>query len=1488
MCLRFKKKRFIVPGCFLLDIFLVSACFILNFKTAVCQIYGQEYSVGISVIVLPPYTPDVQEYIDDPGKTIVTATNFTDTALAVIFGGMITDNESISIYTNINHEPLHIVTLMPNSTFQMNGNNLQGVFSEDQLVFEGITKEQVIQDQNLPENDYHVCITAYDPYTKMPLSDPGQGCSNVITVTMPGVALIIQPECESNVVPMMPQNVIFSWIPPENSPPNTHYTLKICEIFPGENPHDAMDPSHPVFFETTVLTTSYVLGPGDPGLFPGEHYAFDIISSDPEGIIIFENNGWSEICEFTYGSALNWEPPDTTQLGYITLISPAEADTVRQNPDFHWEVTGILPDHYEIKVFKILPGQTKEQAAFNAPILAATTTALTYTFPGGYDYFMQCHYYCWTVTGYTYSGSYSTTTTPLSFHFFDPYQICLYPCYCYPQKVWFKGPAIKVTKPLDYYPKKTVMEPGEAVAFSVLATDQDLLLYKCSELGTTYEKQWEIADRVYYGWDITETGPFTPINITQPVIIGPQPLTWQPFFTSENTIKYWLPSTRLAKGELKVVTVKITITSSLDDDIKGSVQVVMTGREDGCMDVSFTVTPVVEAGNLTPSLVTGTCFPGSINDKFSGLSATMNIPDKLCEGEISLLSANVSDIDKMTMTCSSTLGCINPLPLDLFIPDPLSLTWSDCGAGGSFPLGNAGPCVAYLAPPDKTDIVIQVTANNLVVDDGGVVFEDRGSACKVDLTIYKPQVIDKNEPAIPEDDELCKGAQTFVNLDNDDQDGKYDIDDSPVKDETGADSPDKLDDELVKLLITLKPEATGGTVKLTATKGGDCIKIWKKRIKEDEYKPGDELQLTSKDGQKSIELWVEGVKPHKEQQGTILKVEYKEGNATCEDEVALTIIGIEKIEWAGKGNSVKDDDNLDNDPNHKNPDNTRVKPESLRVFPDARVVGGAVEANPKNNLDIKITLSVKPVEPVDKHFRSFDVDDPTRNNAPIDNENRENDNRGPLPAGGGTGLFTANSNDICSVNFNDKDEITEFQVTMQPGDNFRIVGNGDRNFIDDLENPDRELNKNNNNDDKQRICNRFVRTNNATANPIAWEILFPINYCSLTLTVWRFLHVETDEMTAPPNPGPINNEDPLVSQRNVVDRFVRSISGNGVVAQRIETTTNIPVAQDVGGINILDQSPGNRRFENGSVTLGNITTNGLDLNGVNFVERAAGIDIPFQIAKPLQLPVFGKVIDLHGLVFTLNITAGILLPGHAGGTIQVAGAGGLMAIMAVNPANSTVTVAALHTIEVRLHDDDDDVAPHIPRTNYMQDSDDRTLNLYADAYIRPKYDGGGKLANNTNTVNFVLNTENPNVYDWNSMGDNNDRYWVAYILASWQDSFENMQNDMDSESNATGGSTDPGGGSLIYDEQIRERGPSALLGDVNALEQRIVTHEVGHVFRLPDRRSMIVNPDGSKSHNYVKDGIMHFSLQDGPAVGVNLRFIDDDINRMRRINRPNP
>ena len=324
------------------------------------------------------------------------------------------------------------------------------------------------------------------------------------------------------------------------------------------------------------------------------------------------------------------------------------------------------------------------------------------------------------------------------------------------------------------------------------------------------------------------------------------------------------------------------------------------------------------------------------------------------------------------------------------------------------------------------------------------------------------------------------------------------------------------------------------------------------------------------------------------------------GSNTCGDEAALTVGGVEQIAWKGDGNSVYDGHALDSDPNWPG----GLTPSAVRVFPGARMESGAV-GPARDKVTAEVTLTVAPPHPIKLFLRSFDVDDPTADSGPVDNENLPEDNRGHVAGKKSGMLIGEDASGVLELIFPENVKTTncEFQVTMQPGDNFRIVANGDRDFLLRLENRDATQNVGattaERNANKQRICNMDV-----TGTPTEREIRLPGNYASDVLAVWRFLHVEVDSMAAPPTTGP---------EKNFVDGNLTGVVGNGTVAQRVNLNVNLKTGltpQDNSAN--LDSIPSdNGRFENGWIKIGSgggtpgqTQTSALLGNGDDYVRKS--------------------------------------------------------------------------------------------------------------------------------------------------------------------------------------------------------------------------------------------------------------------------------------------
>jgi hypothetical protein len=163
---------------------------------------------------------------------------------------------------------------------------------------------------------------------------------------------------------------------------------------------------------------------------------------------------------------------------------------------------------------------------------------------------------------------------------------------------------------------------------------------------------------------------------------------------------------------------------------------------------------------------------------------------------------------------------------------------------------------------------------------------------------------------------------------------------------------------------------------------------------------------------------------------------------------------------------------------------------------------------------------------------------------------------------------------------------------------------------------------------------------------------------------------------------------------------------------------------------------------------------------------------------------------------------------------------------------------------INLDGDNNEPIAAFPQTlSLMQESDNPALNAFADACIRPVYDGGGNLGNDDPDISFKLNVDGKEDFDVQVTGGRGserveaDDFWVIYVQIGYQGPLDKDGDGINDDITATGVSfgitTDtvqsdlqvPLGGeaSLIYQESIRDAASDRSL---------IVPHEVGHQFGL--------------------------------------------------------
>lgn len=417
----------------------------------------------------------------------------------------------------------------------------------------------------------------------------------------------------------------------------------------------------------------------------------------------------------------------------------------------------------------------------------------------------------------------------------------------------------------------------------------------------------------------------------------------------------------------------------------------------------------------------------------------------------------------------------------------------------------------------------------------------------VKLMAFKPAVIDDEEIMIPESIEEREGVQTWVNSDNDDKDTAFDFEDSD-----GVNG----DDELVHIKMQM-PKNSFGNAELKVNAVGSKIKLWEDANKSKPFEMANqrvevlELLRTTPDGERyERDVWVEAIAPSDDQKDILFEFIFENAMLNGEetsDKVAFTSLAPMKIDFKGQGNgeekytgneadkSGQPGDTLLEDPNW--PDG--LGDTALRVFPGKSWEGSAPSSDPKDQVTVEITMNVEPVRPVKLYLKSFDIDDPLHSGDLVDEEKKERDNRGYEP--GSAGQFVDGPGGPAPFEFevNKKDMETPFQVTRQPGDNFRIAASGDKDQFRVLENDDAKI-AGIHGRPATWIFDRDIL--DTTQDPAAARMARHDDVTSPVLTVWRRVWLEVDHMANVQKP---KIEGTIVSTRTGPDEII-NITENDV------------------------------------------------------------------------------------------------------------------------------------------------------------------------------------------------------------------------------------------------------------------------------------------------------------------------------------------------------
>lgn len=513
-----------------------------------------------------------------------------------------------------------------------------------------------------------------------------------------------------------------------------------------------------------------------------------------------------------------------------------------------------------------------------------------------------------------------------------------------------------------------------------------------------------------------------------------------------------------------------------------------------------------------------------------------------------------------------------------------------------------------------------------------------------------------------------------------------------------------------------------------------------------------------------------------------------------------------------------------------------------RIFPDKKDVNDTVD---RRKIRVKAKYSGKTAG-VRIYFRNLDVDDPSSNAAPIDDEttpNAGNDNNGNVDGTANTkaGLLSFPqgssgclrfSNGISCLTDADGISTVDFTVTQQPGDNFTVVAATDENYINAVILSTDGIN----------LLDSSGLQIPATTQNINGCANSSVQACRADmLTVWRRLPIEIDSM------GKVEGN---------------SVTGHFLLNQTVNTgsrqTINLPP------LTSLEVN----RFENGRL-----------------------------IIQHRDLQLFQNEIYYLKIIDS-NLQTNPPINANTTNTVTVVN----------NIKNFTVSPGDTFTLydDDDFNDDDgtsldgDDGNEDViePETTMMQSTDtscsnslDTACNSFAPAYIKPYYDLSGSNQN----IPFSLNTPNTDratIYNnyYNNRLNASANFWTVYLLGVYQHATDE-DSDPD-ESAATYGEVDmlQGVGAFVYIELNRATeyedldNPLIRVPGIDDWRNRPVgnkyttTHEIGHLLNGSHDDCDSTAPCGTSTNDA--------GLMAGSSYRIRRTFTDTTLSKMRNVIQP--
>lgn len=211
------------------------------------------------------------------------------------------EGQGIKLQTRADFQPRPI-TLSYGIPVQVRGADLSEYLDINNLDFQGISKQQYLQQGSLPDGLYSVCFTVHAYGRTDESAASARSCTGIVAVRHDPPVILAPIGFQS---PIFPQNLAVQWQPRHVAGFPVQYTLQIFEFDPNNQltPDLIVQYTQPFLEKTINTVTAAFISPADPQLELGGRYLVRVRAQDITMQNSFHNDGWSAPEFFTYGEA---------------------------------------------------------------------------------------------------------------------------------------------------------------------------------------------------------------------------------------------------------------------------------------------------------------------------------------------------------------------------------------------------------------------------------------------------------------------------------------------------------------------------------------------------------------------------------------------------------------------------------------------------------------------------------------------------------------------------------------------------------------------------------------------------------------------------------------------------------------------------------------------------------------------------------------------------------------------------------------------------------------------------------------------------------------------------------------------------------------------------------------------------------------------------------------------------------------------------------